>query len=192
MIIQDNDPTREPSFTLRNRLYRLAWKFFWFIFVRFSPRPFHSWRAFCYRLFGASIGTETHIYPKVDVWAPWLLTVGDRVGIADGVTIYNMAQITIGSNCVISQGSHLCAGSHDINSKNFQLVASQITLDPFSWICAEAFIGPGVRIPKGCVIGARAVVMKSIHESWTVWAGNPAVLIKKRSSAIETAQRQTN
>jgi len=48
------------------------------------------------------------------------------------------------------------------------------------WVCAEAFIGPGVRVPEGCVLGARAVVVKSIIEPWTVWAGNPAEMKKKR------------
>lgn len=91
-----------------------------------------------------------------------------------------MAQMQIGDECVISQGAHLCGGSHDIDSSNFQLIAKPITLQPSVWICAEAFVGPGVHIARGCVVGARAVVMKSITEPWTVWAGNPAKNNKQR------------
>ncbi|WP_431137886.1 hypothetical protein [Psychroserpens mesophilus] len=47
------------------------------------------------------------------------------------------------------------------------------------WICAGAFIGPGVTIGEGAVVGARAVVTSN-GEPWTVVAGNPAILIKKR------------
>lgn len=185
MIIQGNDPTVEPSFSLRNRLARLLWGITWFVAIRPSPRPFHRWRAFWFRLFGARVGKHVHIYPSVKVWAPWKLTIGDRVGIANGVTIYNMAHITLGDRCVVSQGAHLCAGSHDIDSENFQLIAAPIAISPYVWICAEAFVGPGVHIERGCVVGARAVVMKSIPAPWTVWAGNPAIQKRVRSAKID-------
>jgi putative colanic acid biosynthesis acetyltransferase WcaF len=131
-------------------------------------------------LFGAKLGNHVHVYPNVKVWAPWLLSIGNKVGIADGVTIYNMAPIVIQDNSVVSQGVHLCCGSHDIDSENFQLIAKPIVLDKNVWVCAEAFIGPGVSVAEGCVLGARAVVVKSITEPWTVWAGNPAVMKKQR------------
>lgn len=180
MIIQGNDPATEPSFTLSNRIARAIWGVTWLLLLRPSPRPLHRWRAFWLRLFGAKLGHDVHIYPSVRVWAPWQLTVGNRVGIADGVTLYNMAQMVIGDECVISQGAHLCGGSHDINSPNFQLIAAPITLAPKVWVCAESFVGPGVQVATGCVLGARSVVMKSITAPWTVWAGNPAILRKPR------------
>lgn len=180
MIIQDNDPFTEPSFSLGNRLLRLLWGLIWLVFFLPSPRPFHAWRAFLLRLFGANLGQYVHVYPHVKVWAPWQLTLGNRVGIADGVTLYNMAPITIGDDCVISQGAHLCGGSHDIDSENFQLIAKPIKLEKKVWVCADAFIGPGVSVAEGCVLGARAVVVKTITEPWSVWVGNPAVIKKMR------------
>jgi putative colanic acid biosynthesis acetyltransferase WcaF len=91
-----------------------------------------------------------------------------------------MAPIEIGDSCVVSQGAHLCGGSHDIDSPNFQLFAKPIILEKNVWVCAEAFIGPGVRVAEGCVLGARAVVVKSIADPWTVWAGNPALMKRMR------------
>jgi putative colanic acid biosynthesis acetyltransferase WcaF len=180
MIIKENDPFTEPSFSLGNRLLRGLWGIVWLVFFFPSPRPFHAWRALLLRLFGAKLGTHVHIYPSVKVWAPWLITIGNKVGIADGVTLYNMAPIVIADYCVVSQGAHLCGGSHDIDSDNFQLIAKPIVLGKNVWVCAEAFIGPGVSVAEGCVLGARAVVVKSITEPWTVWAGNPAVIKKQR------------
>ena len=183
MIIEDNDPYTQPSFSLRNRVARGAWGIVWLLLFRFSPNPVHSWRNVLLRTFGAELGRDVHIYPSVRVWAPWQLRVGDRVGIANGATIYNMALITIGSNTVISQGAHLCGGTHDIDSSNFQLVAKPINIGNNVWICAEAFVGPGVSVADGCVLAARCVVTKSIAEPWTVWAGNPANKKRKRENA---------
>jgi putative colanic acid biosynthesis acetyltransferase WcaF len=180
MIIQENDPYTEPSFSFGNRLMRALWGLTWLLFFMPSPRSFHAWRSFLLRAFGANLGQHVHVYPHVKVWAPWQLTIGNRVGIADGVTLYNMASITIGDYCVISQGAHLCCGSHDIESDNFQLIAKPIKIEKNVWICAEAFIGPGVNVAEGCVLGARAVLVKSLTEPWSVWAGNPAVFKKMR------------
>ena len=185
MIIQGNDPYTQPSFSLQNRIMRAIWGVVWLILFRTSPRPFHVWRRFLLCLFGAKLGKHVNVYPTVKIWAPWALDIGNFVGVADGVTLYNMASITIGDYCVISQGAHLCAGSHDIDSSNFQLITKPISLNSYVWVCAEAFVGPGVKIADGCVLGARAVVVKSIVEAWTVWAGNPAVMKRLRKKVIE-------
>jgi putative colanic acid biosynthesis acetyltransferase WcaF len=180
MIIQGNDPYTQPSFSLGNRVARALWGVVWLLLFRPSPRPFHAWRRLLLRLFGAQMGAHSNVYPKVKVWAPWMLQIGNQVGIADGVVLYNMAPMVIEDNCVVSQGAHLCGGSHDINSSNFQLIAKPIKLKKNVWICAEAFVGLGVTIAEGCVVGARAVVVRTIADPWTVWTGNPAVLKKKR------------
>ena len=184
MIIQGNDPYTQPSFSLGNRMLRALWGMTWLLFFRPSPRPLHAWRRMLLRLFGARLGEHVNVHAGVKVWAPWMLTIGNYVGIASGVTLYNMASIVIGDNCVVSQGAHLCAGSHDIDSANFQLVAKPIILEKNVWVCAEAFVGPGVKIAEGCVLGARAVVVKSINLPWSVWAGNPAVMKRVRNRGV--------
>lgn len=186
MIILGNDPYTQPSFSLGNRLVRALWGMVWLLLFRPSPRPFHAWRRLLLRLFGAELGVHVNIYPSVQIWAPWQLNIGNRVGIANGVTLYNMAPIVIGDNCVISQGAHLCCGTHDIDSPNFQLMAKPIILEGDVWICAEAFVGPGITIAEGCVLGARAVVTKTITEPWSVWVGNPA--LRKRTRKVRAKE----
>jgi putative colanic acid biosynthesis acetyltransferase WcaF len=110
-----------------------------------------------------------------------MLTIGNKVGIANGVTLYNMAPIEIGDYCVVSQGAHLCCGTHDYNSANFQLIARPIVLKPYVWVCTEAFLSPGVIISEGAVIGARSVVTKSLENPWSVYAGMPCREIGKRA-----------
>lgn len=174
MIIKDNNPYIGPSFSLANRFARFAWELTWLLFFRPSPRLFHAWRNALLRIFGASVGQHVHIHPDVRVWAPWKLHVGSFVGIGRGTNIYNMGDISIGDYAVISQGTHLCGGSHDHNASNFQLFSAPISIGPRTWLCADSFVGPGVAIPTGVVVGARSVVVKTIGEPWTVWCGMPA------------------
>lgn len=178
----DTEPTSSksdaftgPCFSFRNRMARALWNGVWLVFCRFSPRPFHGWRAFWLRLFGAKLGKGVHVYPGVKIWAPWNLEIGEESGVGDGATLYNMARIRIGRRVVISQGAHLCTGTHDYRDPSFPLIAKPICVDDHAWIAAEAFVHPGVHIGAHAVVGARAVVHKSVGES-TVVFGNPAVL----------------
>lgn len=180
MILPGNDPTTQPSFSLGNRVARAAWGVAWLLLFRPSPRVAHAWRRALLRLFGARVGAHVHVYPGARIWAPWQLEIGERVGVGDGATLYNMGPLRIGHHAVISQGAHLCGGTHDIHSPNFQLVAHAIHIGEHAWVCADAFVGPGVRLAPGCVLGARSVAMKSIDEPWTVWAGHPAQRIRHR------------
>jgi putative colanic acid biosynthesis acetyltransferase WcaF len=181
MILQENDPYRGPSFSLGNRLLRALWGIVYILLFRPSPRTLHFWRIMLLRLFGAKIGRGCHFYPNVKIWAPWNLKVGNHSGVGDGANLYCMDKIEIGDFVAISQGAVLCGGTHDYNSKNFQLVAKPINVGTYAWICAEAFLHPGVVIPEGAVVGARAVVTKSLKEGWAVYAGNPCKQVALRT-----------
>jgi putative colanic acid biosynthesis acetyltransferase WcaF len=171
-----------PSFSLRNRLARAAWNLARVLFFRFSPRPLHAWRAFLLRCFGARLGRGCHIYPGAEIWAPWNLVCGDEVGVADRAILYNQAAITLGNRVVISQGAHLCTGTHNYNSPDFELFAFPITIQAGAWLCAEAFVHPGVTIGEGAVIGARAVVTRDMP-AWMVCAGHPCEPMKPRANS---------
>lgn len=136
------------------------------------------------RLFGAKIGNNVHIYPSVRVWAPWNLEIYDNVGIGDRSILYSMDKIIIRSRVVISQGSHLCTGSHDYNRRDFRLITAPIVILDSSWICAECFVSPGVTIAEGSVIAPRSVVAKSVPDSWGVWAGAPIRRIGNRNGGV--------
>jgi putative colanic acid biosynthesis acetyltransferase WcaF len=181
-ILQGVDSRTGPSFSMHNRMARGLWGVVWLLLFRPSPRPLHAWRVWLLRLFGAQIGQHFHIHSSVRVWAPWQFTAGDHVGVGEQVNFYNMGQMSIGHNAVISQGAHLCGGTHDYNSPNFQLQVAPIHIGEHAWICTEAFIGPGVSVPSGCVVGARAVMTRSPQEgTYGVYAGNPARFIKSRT-----------
>ena len=169
---------------VRRSLWAMAWPLF-----RFSPRPLWSWRVFLLRLFGAVIDHDVHIHPTVSIEIPWNLQIGKYAAIGDRAIIYNLGMVKIGSATTISQGAHLCAGTHDYRLDEFPLVKAPICVGNQVWICADAFVGPGVEIGDYAIVGARAVVMRSV-KAGSIVAGNPAVVIKNRT--IMTADRQEN
>jgi putative colanic acid biosynthesis acetyltransferase WcaF len=91
-----------------------------------------------------------------------------------------MAMIHLKYGSVVSQGVHLCAGMHDIEDPEFQLLVKPIVIGEHAWVAAEAFVGPGVNIGANAVLGARAVVFKNTEPNG-VYVGNPAILVKHRS-----------
>ena len=114
---------------------------------------------------------------------PWLFRMGAYSIIGEGVTVYNLGMVTIGEHTVVSQNVHICAGTHDYTKPDLPLVRSPITIGSGVWICADAFIGPGVTIGDNAVVGARAVVTKDVPAGMVV-AGNPAKVIKPRKMDV--------
>ena len=165
--------------SIANKVARVVWGTVWCVCFRPSPRILFGWRRFLLRIFGARIGRNARISPSVIVWAPWNLVVGDEVAIAHNVDCYCVDKLTIGDKATVSQYSILCTATHDICSPNMQLISSPIVLEAQCWVCAAAFVGPGVTIHEGAVLGAMSVTTKNI-DAWTVNAGNPARMLRRR------------
>lgn len=174
-----NDPYHNPSFTLWNRIARTGWGLLYRILFRYSPRPFHAWRSLVLRCFGAKIGKNCHIYPKVVIWAPWNLHCEDSVAIADGVTVYNPSPIYLGSHSIISQEAYLCGASHDYNDPSFPLISAPIQIGAYAWVCARATVQMGITIGDGAVLALGAVATANL-EPWNVYVGIPARKVKER------------
>jgi putative colanic acid biosynthesis acetyltransferase WcaF len=87
--------------------------------------------------------------------------------------LYNLGPMKIGERVTISQRAHLCGGTHKFRETSMPLVRACITVGHEAWICADAFVGPWVTIGDRAVVGARAVVMRSVHEGKII-SGNPA------------------
>lgn len=102
------------------------------------------------------------------------------------VNCYNAALVKVGAHTTVSQGAYLCTATHDISDPLHHLYSQPIVIENQAWIASEAFIGPGVTVKQGAVVGARAAVFKDV-EPWTVVGGNPAKFIKKRELKDEKA-----
>lgn len=170
---------RARKWSLSELFGRAVWEFVRFPLFALSPRPLWGWRRALLRLFGAKIGQHAHIHPSVRVAIPWKIVLGEYSSVGDRAILYSLGRITIGAQVTISQQAHICAGSHDFRSRSMELLKPGINIEDGAWVCADAYIGPGVTVARNAVVGARAVVTRSVGEHEIV-AGNPAQSIGKR------------
>ena len=95
------------------------------------------------------------------------------------MTLYTLGEIAIGDNAVVSQHSYLCSASHDYARPTFDLYAKAIHIESEAWIAAYVFVGPGVTVGRGAVVGACSVVLADVPAGM-VCAGNPVKVLHAR------------
>jgi putative colanic acid biosynthesis acetyltransferase WcaF len=176
-IFQRLDRFERAPYSVGERLKRALWSGINATIWRI-PRAWALRRALL-RMFGAKVGRRVVFRASVKVVHPWLLDVGDWVTVGEGVTVYNLGPVRVGSHTAISQQTYLCAGTHDYRISHLPLVRPPITIGSGVWIAAQCFIGPGVTIHDNAMVGARAVVSTDLPPGM-VAAGNPARVVKRR------------
>ena len=170
----------EPSpWSFWEKVSRAVWMIVGKPIFRLSFHNWHRYRSGLLRLFGAKIGVGVAIRATVNVEIPWNLEINDDATVGDYAILYSLGKIKIGKRTIISQYSHLCAGTHDYSDHRFTLLRTPVTIGDDVWIGADTFIGPGVTVGLLAVLGARSSAYKNIppHQ---VCVGNPARPIKER------------
>lgn len=167
------------GFAISNRLGRLLWKVVQHTVFRCTPAGLHFWRRWLLRRFGANIHPTALVYPTVNIWAPWNLTMEADATLSWGVDCYCVAPITLRRQAIVSQHARLISASHDITSPKFPLIHAPIEIGTNAWVCAYAYVGMGLKIGEGAVVAATATATKDV-DRWTIVGGNPARVIGHR------------
>lgn len=168
-----------PTFPLSHRVFRVVWNLTWLLLASWTPPFFRGWRRWLLRQFGATIDDTAGVYGSARIWYPPNLTMGAHAYIGPGAIVYCMAPISLDAYAIVSQRAHLCAGTHNIDDPTFQLEVRPIRIGRRGWVAAEAFVGPGVTIGEGAVLGGRAVAFRDL-KPWGVYSGNPATWLRER------------
>ena len=145
--------------------------------------PFFKLKVFLLRMFGAEIGEGVLIKPNVNIKYPWRLKIGDHSWIGEEVWIDNLAEVSIGRNCCLSQGCFLLCGNHDYKKTTFDLIIKPIVLEEGSWVGAKTTIAPGAHLKSHAIVSAGSF-FSGVAEEYTIYAGNPAKEVRKRVVSV--------
>lgn len=158
------------------------YEFYVYVFLNrvvFKLIPFWYVRRLFVILF-IKIGHHSQIDMDVFFMEPRKLVVGNNSHINRNCVLDSRGKIVIGNRVSISFGVSLITGSHEVNSPNFKYKPSEIDIDDYVWIGANATIIGNVHIGRGAVVCAGAVVTKDV-EPFTIVGGVPAKVIGERN-----------
>ena len=164
--------------TAGGRLAGFAWRWAQRLIFYPSPAPFHAWRRWVLRSFGAKIHPSVVIHRSVRIIHPWNLTLDRGVVILHKVVLDCQAPITIGAGTRISQLSYLCTATHLYEQRRMPIIGRPISIGSRCWLAADVFVGCGVNVGDGAVLGARSSVFKDVQPGAVV-AGTPAREIRQ-------------
>lgn len=141
--------------------------------------PSHLFRLLIYQLSGIKIGKGSRIHMGARFFDPTQIIIGQDTIIGDHVFLDGRDKLQIGDHVDIASSVMIYNSEHDINSENFQAINAPVTIEDYVFIGPRAIILPGVKIGKGAVIAAGAVVTKDVA-AFEIVGGVPARPIGER------------
>lgn len=139
-------------------------------------------RAFCGKLILEHCGSNVNIEKGAQFSSA--VSLGDNSGI--GVNALISSYVTIGNDVMMGPECMIFTSNHGMDRLDIPMWKQKhadpkpVVIGNDVWIGARVIILPGVHIGDGSVIGAGSVVTKDV-EAYSIVAGNPAKLIRKRN-----------
>lgn len=145
--------------------------------VGFIPLHFVRWVA--YTAAGVKIGQGTHIHMGTQFFYPVGVEIGKGCVIGQNAFLDGRDRLKIGDYVDIASDVMIYNSEHDINDENFKAISAPVEIGDFCFIGPRAIILPGIKIGKGAVIAAGAVVTKDVAD-FAIVGGVPAQVISER------------
>ncbi|MSU25813.1 MAG: acyltransferase [Candidatus Levybacteria bacterium] len=141
--------------------------------------PSHLLRRFFYRLAGIRIGKGSTIHMWANFFDPKGISIGNDSIIGDRIMLDGRNIIRIGDHVGIASEVMIYNSEHDIHSENFVAIDAPVIIEDYVFIGPRAIILPGVTIRMGGIVAAGAVVTKDV-EQYSIVGGVPAKVIGER------------
>jgi maltose O-acetyltransferase len=164
-----------------NRFYNY-WLDFELMILRWVGHvPSHSFRKAIYRLAGLRIGKGSTIHMWASFFQPKNIEIGQDTIIGNHAFLDGRAKLTIGHHVDIASSVMIYNSEHDLERKDFSAREEPVEIGDYVFIGPRAIILPGVKIGKGAVVAAGAVVTKDVAD-FTIVGGVPAKKIGERKN----------
>ncbi len=173
----------------RSRAVEALWMIIEYLLISNPLQISSTLRVWVLRQFGARIGANVIMRPRVRVKFPWNLQIGDNCWIGEGVWIHNQDLVTIEDNAVVSQEAFITTGSHDVY-RSMDLVIKPVVIRRGAWVTTRCIVLQGAEIGQNTVVTPGSVVRGPLLPD-RIYGGNPAAFIRERwKSTIEAPDRE--
>ncbi len=186
--LRSNSPIKRLLYKLppwMQRILRKLWityqGFVLFVITLVGLVPSHHFRRFMYHyLFGMRLGKGSIIHWQARFFHVPGVKIGNHCNIGNNAFLDGRCGLTIG-NCVAT-GSEIMIYTlqHDIDSASFEARGGPVVIEDYVYLGPRVIILPNVRIGRGAVVAAGAVVTQDIS-AYAVVGGVPARFIRERS-----------
>lgn len=143
--------------------------------------PVWTIRKWVYEFFGIKIGQGSVIHLWARFYEPKNIEIGEDTHIGDNCFLDGRNKIKIGDHVDIASQVLIYNEEHNVASDKFEAINEPVEIGDYVFIGPRAIILPGVKIGKGAVVAAGAVVTKNVPD-FSIVAGVPALKIGERKN----------
>lgn len=136
----------------------------------------------------AAAGANVQILEGARFRNPDRIRCGRNLGVGNDVMLQAGGGISFGDDVLLGPGVKIWTQNHEssdlqtpIREQGYRY--AEVSIGDDCWIGANAFILPGVRLPRGCVVAAASLVGVKAYRENSIIAGNPARLIGYRAAS---------
>ena len=143
--------------------------------------PFYSIRKLVFLIAGVRIGKGTTIHMGCKFFEPGGVNIGEDTKVGERAFLDGRAPLRIGDHVDIASEVMIYNSEHDFESEDFHARVEPVKIEDYCFIGPRVIILPGVKVGKGAVVAAGAVVTKDI-EPFHIVGGVPAKVIGERKN----------
>ncbi|MFH1840811.1 MAG: acyltransferase, partial [Candidatus Shapirobacteria bacterium] len=164
---------------IKNRFYNWWLDFKLWLVNSAGLSPFWFWRKMFYRWAGLRIGQNSKIHVFARFFDPRNIIIGRGSVVGESIFLDGRDRLAIGDHVDIATGVMIYNSEHQIDDPEFKAITAPVEIDDYVFIGPRAIILPGVKIGRGAIIAAGAVVTRDVLPGEVV-GGVPARKIKER------------
>lgn len=143
--------------------------------------PIWSIRKFFFKMWGVKIGKGSTIHMGCKFFEPRGVKIGEDTIVGEGAFLDGRDELSIGNHVDIASQVLIYNSEHDLNATDFRAVNGSVHVGDYVFIGPRAILLPGVKIGKGAVVAAGAVVTKDVSD-FAIVGGIPAKVIGERKN----------
>ena len=127
-------------------------------------------------------GRQVDFEPHILIRNPKNVRIGDGCSFGSFVILDAHDRITIGRDCMFAAKVTISTATHDysLEPMNQRTITKAVVIEDGAWFGVGATVLPGVRVGRGAVVGAHALVTKDVPP-YAIVVGVPARVLRYRN-----------